>query len=257
MKKILLLLFSAVILCTSVSAAPRQRLPVLLYHHLLPGAELFHDNAFIISVEDFETQMKYLYENDYVTVSLDDVRAFLYEREPLPEKAVMLTFDDGYYSNIEYAYPVLKGYGFNAVVFLITKETEARPLWMAKPSPGSIITAAEMEGTFDVFEYATHTHSLHAWVDGKSMMARASHGEIVNDIQKSLNWVDNDFALAYPHGQHNETVISAIKEAGIDMAFGITGGYVTMESDPFKLNRFVVYRATTLTQIKNYLKAAF
>jgi peptidoglycan/xylan/chitin deacetylase (PgdA/CDA1 family) len=257
MKKIIciaLLLSMALSVPVQGAARPVQRLPVLLYHHLLPRQQITTDNAFIAAAEDFEAHMKYLYENGYSTVTLAELRSFLFDKKPLPEKSVMITFDDGYYSNIMYAYPVLKEYGFTAVIFLITRNAgNAPPL---TPKPGDLIPHALMEGTLDVFEYATHTHDMHTMVQGKSLLARASHADIVADITESLNWVSNTFALAYPHGQTNDTVISAAKEAGMEMAFAITHGYVRMNSDPFRLHRFVVYQSTTLERIKSYLAAA-
>jgi peptidoglycan/xylan/chitin deacetylase (PgdA/CDA1 family) len=260
MIKRLIFLFIFIIFITvsgvPVYAGAGQKLPVLLYHHILPRDDFKSGNAFVIAAEDFEAHMRYLHENGYTSVTLDGLRAFLYDKEPLPEKSVMITFDDGYYSNIQYAYPILKEYGFTAVIFLITEKAGDKPFPAAKLSPGCLITKEYMDGTEDVFEYATHTHNMHNKSNGKSKLADSSHDEIVKDIQESLTWVGNQYALAYPHGQHNKTVIDAVKEAGIEIAFAITRGYVLQNSNPFTLHRFVVYQETSLSQIKAYMEGA-
>ena len=78
---------------------------VLLYHHVVPKDA---DTSSIISLSDFESQMEYLYKHGYYTASLKELEEFLYDEKELPEKTVIITFDDGYESNYIYAYPVLK-----------------------------------------------------------------------------------------------------------------------------------------------------
>jgi peptidoglycan/xylan/chitin deacetylase (PgdA/CDA1 family) len=232
-----------------------RQIPVLLYHHLLWQRETPENNPYIVTVEDFGEQMAYMFENGYTTIGLDDLRSFLYEKKPLPEKSFLITFDDGYYSNIQYAYPILKEYGFTAVIFLITRLAWDNSFLFVNPQPQSRITSVLMPGTEDVFEYATHTHELHVMVDGQSKMTLVSQDELILDIKESLKWVGNSFALAYPYGHKNDSVIEAIKEAGIELAFATTTGYIGADNDPHRLNRFPVFQKTALEQIIAYMEA--
>jgi peptidoglycan/xylan/chitin deacetylase (PgdA/CDA1 family) len=83
--------------------------------------------------EDFAAQMAYLHERGYVTLSLYDLMEALTLGTPLPEKAVILTFDDGYRTLMDYAAPELQRYGFTGTVFVITElmdlEFEAYLTW--------------------------------------------------------------------------------------------------------------------------------
>ena len=91
-----------------------ETVPILLYHHL---AETAADNT--LHPETFRKQIELLYNNGYNPVNFDDLIAFVEYGTPLPEKPVIITFDDGYISNYEFAFPVLQEYGFQATIFVI------------------------------------------------------------------------------------------------------------------------------------------
>lgn len=90
--------------------------PILLYHHLDPDQP---ESETTLHPETFERQMRLLKEQGYTPISFDELIAFVEQGTPLPEKPVMITFDDGYTSNAVYAYPVLRELGFHASIFAI------------------------------------------------------------------------------------------------------------------------------------------
>ncbi|MCC7360189.1 MAG: polysaccharide deacetylase family protein [Anaerolineales bacterium] len=141
---------SATVVTPSVTAAPpsatplrptpdagaagrRVRLPILMYHYVEPwpaGADVIRQGL-TVKPEDFAAQMAYLHEHGYVTVSLYDLLEAVAQGTPLPEKAVALTFDDGYRTLLDYAVPVLQPYGYTGTVFVITQfMDEARPEYL-------------------------------------------------------------------------------------------------------------------------------
>ncbi|MEL7598058.1 MAG: polysaccharide deacetylase family protein, partial [Clostridiaceae bacterium] len=91
--------------------------PVLMYHSI--GYE--KDNPVRLPVENLEKQMKYLKDNNYTTLSLDELYDYFENNKPIPEKSIVLTFDDGYLDNYTKLYPVLKKYGLKGTIFVITK----------------------------------------------------------------------------------------------------------------------------------------
>ncbi|MGB4132477.1 MAG: polysaccharide deacetylase family protein, partial [Tepidanaerobacteraceae bacterium] len=96
----------------------QPKIKVLCYHHIIPET-LSKRIDTVVSVSEFEEQMKYLYQHGYYTASVKDIQEFLYSKKKLPENTLLITFDDGYESNYIYAYPILKKYGFRAVIFPI------------------------------------------------------------------------------------------------------------------------------------------
>ena len=87
-----------------------RSLRVLMYHKVndLPG------NRMSMPVSHFDEQMAQLKEFGYTVVGLDAVLGHYVDRQPLPERAVLITFDDGYRDNLENAAPVLKAHGYLA-----------------------------------------------------------------------------------------------------------------------------------------------
>lgn len=89
-------------------------LPIIMYHSIL------RDNArtgqYVITPARLEQDMLYLRERGYTTVGVNDLIEYVYNGVPLPEKPVMLTFDDAYYNNLTYLEPLLIEYDMKAVV---------------------------------------------------------------------------------------------------------------------------------------------
>jgi len=96
----------------------RGRLLVLTYHHILPRPDRPPDDRAVnvLYVDEFERHLAYLTRHCHV-VSGDELRAHL-RGQPLPPHAILITFDDGYRNNYEYAFPLLQRYGAPAVFFL-------------------------------------------------------------------------------------------------------------------------------------------
>jgi len=235
-----------------LSTTSARQIPVLTYHHILPDEVNtgFRYNPWTISTENFATQMRYLSDNGFYTPTLDELEAFLYKSRPLPYNSVMIHFDDGYYSNYVYAYPILQRYGLRAVLFPITRIGGEFGNYQPPICHDSLTRAAAVTllTPSDVFETASHSHDMHCHAPGTqyTLLVVATHEEIVQDTLLSFEFVSNHRAYAYPKGQFNETVIEALKEAGITMAFTVRSGYVTATSDPFRLSRFTIYRDTSM-----------
>lgn len=94
---------------------PKQTVPVLMYHHVTPEG-----GSLSCSVRNFDSQLKALVKRGYHTLTAEQFARFL-KGEPVPEKSVVLTFDDGYLNNFVYAHPILQKYNLHALMFLITK----------------------------------------------------------------------------------------------------------------------------------------
>jgi peptidoglycan/xylan/chitin deacetylase (PgdA/CDA1 family) len=119
------------------NAAQRNvRLPILMYHYVEPWPADAGDirRGLTVQPEDFAAQMQYLHEHGFITVSLYDLIDALALGNPLPEKAVVLTFDDGYRSLVDYAAPEMQKYGYTGTVFVITELMDkALPQYLTWP----------------------------------------------------------------------------------------------------------------------------
>ncbi|MGL4346045.1 MAG: polysaccharide deacetylase family protein [Cellulosilyticaceae bacterium] len=211
------------------------------YGDLLP-------HRFFTYLEDFESQMAYLYEVGYHTLSLEEVRAFYEEGKTLPNKSVLITFDDMFVSVYRYAYPILKRYGFHAVGFVVGEwlfdETMAY-----NPEVSVCMSIKELEQMRDVFEYANHTHTMHTKrFTGTGQMVtaiqEASQAEFEQDLACCERYMTYQEAFAYPFGAYTQENLTWLKKLGYRLAFIAQEGWNTIETDPLLLYRDAVLLGT-------------
>jgi len=105
-----------------------DRLPILMYHRVAPDGSAAMAR-YRVTPEAFEQQLRYLRDDGYYGVDLEEWRAAMATRRPLPGRAVLITFDDGYRDFLIYAWPLLKRYGFSATVFLVAHEIGGTNRW--------------------------------------------------------------------------------------------------------------------------------
>lgn len=219
-----------------------EEIPVLLYHHIASQEEIekfnWENNGSVISLESFEKQIMYLKENDYYTASLKELELFMDKKIDLPEKTIVITFDDGYWSNIEYAYPLMKEIGFRGSIFMVG-ETATRD--ESNLSPGEFLhIPAEHIGKYeDVFEFGSHTFDLHSREeDGTPLLISKSKKQVMEDLRKNKELFPSRF-FAYPYGSYISESIKAIEELGYTMSFTVRPGLVTRETHKFEIPRLI------------------
>lgn len=225
------------------AAGKQEKVPVLLYHHLLKGTEKENSEAFknkgtVLAVEQFEKQIKYLADNNYRAITAKELEEFIKNKKNLPEKSVLITFDDASKSNYIYAYPILKKYKMHAISFVVTSRINNQE---EKFDPKKIqaLSKSEMDKMRDVFEFGSHTDSLHKLEKGEAVVFNKNSTEIKNDILKSKDALNTDY-LSYPFGKYNDKIVKELKDSKFQMAFVNTSDYATKESDILKVNRFVI-----------------
>lgn len=103
-------------------------LPILMYHRVAPTGSS-QMAQWRVTPKAFEEQLRYLQDAGFYSVTLEDWRKAMITRKPLPGRAVLITFDDGYLDFLTYAWPLLKRYGFSATVFLVTDQIGQSNKW--------------------------------------------------------------------------------------------------------------------------------
>ena len=235
-------------------APPVIGLPVLMYHKV----NLNRRDNLTVSIEQFERQLKFLKENKYEAISMNQLIDFLENKSLLPDKPVLITFDDGYLDNLELAYPLLQKYQFKAVIFIPTSFIGTEILQDGHPTLHMTIGQLKtLEPS--LIEFGLHSH-LHN-----------SYSEIgIQEIEKDLDICLNTFnknqipfvpALAYPFGARpkDEIVLKQMKELfkrkGIKVAFRI-GNKINSFSpaDFYELKRIDITGHDSFSSFKAKLK---
>lgn len=248
---LVLVLIAGFSTCLPVSADTNTPVLVLTYHHLLEQKSNVN-NSSIVTVENFEQQMKYLKEKGYHTITLDELNQYLKKETALPPKSVLITFDDGYQSNYIYAYPILKKYGFTSSIFVITsKISEASKVF--DPKILSYMSVEEINNSKDVFEFACHTHDLHQLdKDKKSLFVASGKDIIIKDLRKSKAIIHTKY-FAYPYGQYDNQSLELLSQEGFELAFTTSLGFIHNPPNKLQLKRFIIYNSTAMDTFKKII----
>ncbi len=138
---------------------------VLMYHSI--NSDQSKSGEYVITPQDLESDLLYLKENGYESVVVADIIAYVNGEGDLPEKPIMITFDDGYYNNYLHAFPLLSEYGFRAVISIIGSETDKYSQNGEINESYSHLTweqIAEMH-TSGVIEFQNHSYNMHKITD--------------------------------------------------------------------------------------------
>lgn len=142
-----------------VSAQPTVRLPVIMYHSILKDQA--RAGEYVVSPDTLAADLNYLRERGYQTVTIQDLVNYVDGLGDLPEKPVLLTFDDGHFNNYLYAYPLLKERGMRAVLSVIGAQTENFTANGQENAYWSYLSLDRLREMGDVFEIQNHSYDLH------------------------------------------------------------------------------------------------
>lgn len=190
------------------------KLPILLYHHITN--EEFTDEQSIshISPSDFRLHMTAI-KVHYNPISLREYIDFVNCDDgsiTLPDNPIVVTFDDGYSSNYEIAYPILKELGIPATIFVVTDTVgEQAEGGKVHYSHFTWEQAREMEES-GLIEIQSHTA-------GHVGMTTVDPGERIRQLRKSKYDIEKNLGracdmIAFPYGDYNEAVKQAARNAG-------------------------------------------
>ena len=148
-------------IAASAQAEKGISLPIIMYHNILKDPAMQGD--YVISPELFEQDLQYLQANGYTGISMQDLLDYVNQGTPLPEKPVLLTFDDGYYNNYFYAYPLAKQYDFKMIISPVGMLTEKFSNTEDISPYYSHITWENIKEMLEsgIVEFQNHTYNLH------------------------------------------------------------------------------------------------
>ena len=145
----------------NASSDEGQRVPVVMYHHVAEDTSLL--GKYVISTSELEADFKYLKDNGYTTLTVADLVEYHVSGTPLPDKCIVLTFDDGQESFYAYVYPLLQKYDMCAVINIVGSYVEKYSQINDHDIRYSCLTweqVSEMQESGFV-EIGNHTYALH------------------------------------------------------------------------------------------------
>lgn len=222
-----LALSSANLFFQSIAKSSCYEIPVLLYHRV--G---YTTGGLTVSPEQMANDLSYLTNIGYKTISLEQFKGFIMDRSVnLPDKPILITFDDGYLDNYENAFPILQYYSMVGTFFIITGMLWDYPDRM---SPKNIIEMSRSGMSF-----GSHTVSHCA-------LAELSEDEIRRELMESQTTLESITGekidvISYPRGSYNQTVIRIAKELNYTVGMTVINGRDYADSPDFELRRIPVF----------------
>jgi len=206
--------------------------PILYYHHVgfIKDAKDEFRKLSTVNPSNFKDQMRMLKEGDFAVISLHDLVSALMGESNIPERSIILTFDDGYRDYYDYVFPILKEFGFTSINFVILNSLDLDDN-LTIPQVREMLESG-------IFEVGAHTVS-HA------KLTALSEREVITEVMDSKNALERKlktkiFFFAYPGGFHNQQVEEIVQQVGYLGAVSTIGGINHGLSEKYRLKRVKV-----------------
>lgn len=224
LKKIYLIIIIVLIAVIILAIWPKNRknknadvdvkIPILLYHDfvtIVPDSDPDNFN-YINTPQSFEENIKVLLENGYTIISFQELDDANNGKIELPKKPIIISMDDGYYSNYEYIFPILKKYNVKASIFIVTdkigKEIDGKKYLSWKE-------CIEMQnsGLVEIFSHSKR----HVFYNKHSV--RTTRDDVIESYKIIEEKLGNKKlkVFAYPYGAYTKETVWTLKLNGIDM----------------------------------------
>jgi len=206
----------------------KVKLPVLCYHKVgvPPAGPVLSD--LWVSAENFGEQVKWLADNGFTTLHFRDLFRIHRGEAEMPEKPVLITFDDGYKNNCTAAYPVLKALGAKGNIFLVYNTIGKENVWHNPASEARIpmATLEELKAVRDggVFDFGAHTmnHPHLCSLDFETAVKEINDSK--KNLEKAFGYEFCAFAYPYGDGAYDSGMRSAVMKAGFTFDFSFRHG---------------------------------
>lgn len=243
---VLVFVFAVKIAVKVYAKTEGEKLTVIMYHSVLKDES--QHGEYVISPVELEKDLKYLNDNGYTTVTSGELIDFVYSKKPLPDKPVMLTFDDGSLNNYTYVLPLLEKYNMKAVFSVVGSFCDREQTQTRRSDAYSYINWDEVKALYQSgkVDIACHSYNFHSLSERKG--AAIKDGEsykeyrsaFLSDTNKFLNEAEEKAGAvpdiyAYPYGFMSEESKNLVKTCGFKISLICEERVNTVTSDPSSL----------------------
>jgi len=209
-------------------------IPILMYHFFYDSrlGQTGADSNYTDAVE-FEEQVKYLADNGYYTPTWSELGDYIDGTKVLPEKSIMLTFDDGSSTFFDIAYPVLVKYQIHATSFIVTSWTDPKNLTV----------------DLNLISFQSHSNDMHqgGCTGGHGGLFQCIDHQLgLNDLNASKQVTGSSDVFCYPFGDYNDSEKQLLREAGFKIAVTTEYGKAQIGIDKLQLPRIRMNGGTSL-----------
>lgn len=220
-----------------LSLAPAREagacVPILMYHSVDRSG-----STISVTPENFRRQMRYFASKGWHSISLGQLASHLSDNTPLPPRAFVITFDDGFESVAREAWPVMREHGFSGTVFLATGYVNAAATWSGDP----LLARMRIMDWESVRKLAAEGMEFGSHAITHPFLTKCSDAELIRELRESRDAIRSATGQAvdtfcYPYGDYNERVIEAVQQAGYRAATTIYSGNRHSATSLYALSR--------------------
>lgn len=222
-----------VLVAPADAPARSVQVPVLTYHRVAPLSAVGLPDL-KVDPDNFMGELRALHTGGYHTISQTQLFDALYHGSKLPRKPVLISVDDGYIDDIRTILPDLERFHMVATFFVITGRMS---------EPGFLDAGAIREldrAGMDVGDHTAHHVDLRLLTPSQLRIETAGSRQVLERVLGHPVYF-----FAYPFGDFNDNVLSAVRAAGFTMAYTTAGGITESTSSPLTMPRIHVGRAET------------
>lgn len=210
---------------------------VMMYHYVYDPADPPEDlNANFVSTDELEEHLSWLHDSGFYYPSWAELRAYIDGTHSLPDRSVILTFDDGEYGFLNLGIPLLEKYEVTATSFTECSRDDIAYV---------LDTYASPYVCFESHSYDLH-HAGYSGIGHGGVIYDLSEDELVDDLQHAADILGTRGAFAYPYGDVSDVSAAAIDRVGIFCAFTTEYDWVYAGSDHTRLPRVRVSGGNSL-----------
>ncbi len=211
----------------SAGEGGKVALPAIMYHSVNSGGV----GNYVVHPNELEKDFRNILRLGYTPIFAREVADFIDGKGEIPEKPVLITFDDGFYNNYTYVLPLLKKYGFKATIAVVGSFTE-RERGQRQSNYYSNLNKEQIGELYKsgLVEIANHTYDLHSVKNGRKGATRKRgedfgtyEGVFVRDYEKNQAIIEavtgeKPRTFVYPYGAYSESTVKILKERGCGIA---------------------------------------
>lgn len=219
----------------------RTLVPILMYHSISDDTGSAGFQKFVISPQTFASQLAHLAENDYQPISVTQYVQAMRGHVALPQRPVVLTFDDGFQDFHTQALPLLTKFGFTATLYITTGFIGGTSRWLAEGGDGQrpMLNVAQIRDiAASNIEIGAHTHT-------HPMLDMLPQKQVVEEVERPKAILEDALGIAiesfaYPFGYYSDAVKRAVEAAGYMSACAVRYSLSSLDDDRFALARLIV-----------------
>lgn len=238
----------------------KYEIPVIMYHRVIRDKSEGGVHGIYVTESQFEKHLKYLKQKGFETITFKDLLNNKYkDRFNREKKQIILTFDDGYTDNYNYAFPLLKKYGFKCVIYLLSHLNYNKWDVEVKENPEHKFDLMDMSMIKEMEEYGiefgghTKTHPKLA-----TLPIEIAQEEILTSkkvLEEKLGHALISFA--YPYGNLNEDVKKIVKNSGYNFAVATDSGDISFSEDLFQIRRIGIFSTNNFFTFKRKVSGKY